>query len=156
MTPPLSSACQVTVQGCCRQMGCCACLCPLGWGWVIWIGSRLLLGRLSGTTCYHGLQSWCSGSQHCVYYTPYCGQPGTSRFDDLWVSVLGLVPFRRCSWLHSRGMSVGILHHICPGDGPCLLVPLGCSWWLWVAWHGQRHPSSWLGGKWVPSRLRGD
>ena len=24
--------------------------------------------------------------------------------------MLGLVPFRRCNWLHSRGMSVGISH----------------------------------------------
>ena len=53
----------------CRLRGGCACLCH-GWGWGIWIGSGLLLGRLSGTTCYRGLQSWCSGSIHCVYYTP--------------------------------------------------------------------------------------
>ena len=40
-----------------------------------------------------------------------------SLFDVLRVSVGGLVPFRRCNWLHSRGMSAGILHHICLRDG---------------------------------------
>ena len=117
-------------------------------------GSGLLLERLSGTTCYHSLQSWCSGSLTRAYFTPYDGQLGMSLFDVLWVSVWGLVPFRRCSWLHSRGMSVGIPRHICPGDCLCLSVPLVCSWWWCGAWHGRRHPSSWLGGRWVQTRLR--
>ena len=69
VTPPLSFACHVTVRWCCRRRGGCACLCH-GWGWGIWIVSGLLLGRLSGTSCYRGLQSWCSGSLPCVYYTP--------------------------------------------------------------------------------------
>ena len=46
----------VTVRWCYRRRGGCACLCH-GWGWGIWIVSGLLLGRLSGTTCYRGLQS---------------------------------------------------------------------------------------------------
>ena len=114
VTPPLSCKCHVAVRWCCRRRGGCACLCD-GWGWRIWIVSGLLLGRLSGTTCYRGLQSWCSGCLPCAYYTPYDGQPGMSLFDVLWVSFWGLVPFRRCNMLHSRGMSVGILHHIVLG-----------------------------------------
>ena len=119
VTPGLSCACHVTVRWCCRRRGGCACVCH-GWGWGIWIVSGLLIGRLSGTTCYRGLQSWCSGSLPCVYYSPYDGQPGMSLLDVLWVSVWGLVPFRRCNWLHSIDTSVGILHRIYPGDGPCL------------------------------------
>ena len=153
VTPPLSCACHVTVRLCCRQRGGCAGLC-LGWGWGIWIWSRSPLERLFGTTCYHGRQSWCSGSLTRDCYTPYDGQLGKSLCGALWVSVLGLVPFRRCSWLHSRGMSVDIPHHICLGDCLCLSVPLVCSWWWCGAWHGLRPPSSWLGGRWVLSRLR--
>ena len=68
VTPPLS-------RGCCRQRGGCDCLCH-GWVWGIWTGSGLFLGRLYGTNCYCGLESWCSGSLPCAYYTPYGGQPG--------------------------------------------------------------------------------
>ena len=103
VTPPLSCACHVNLRSCCRRS--CACLCH-GCGWAG--GYGLLLGRLSGTTCYGGQQSWYSGSLPCAYYTPYDGQPRMSVFDVLRVSVWGLVPVRRCNWLHSRGMSVGI------------------------------------------------
>ena len=65
VTPPLSCACHVTVRWCCRRSGGFACLCH-GWGWGIWTVSGLLLGRLSGTTCYRGLQSW--WSTWCLLY----------------------------------------------------------------------------------------
>ena len=74
-----------------------------------------------------------------------------SLVDVLWVSVWRLVPFRRCNWLHSRGMSVGILYHICSWGGG---NALGCSWCWCGIWHERRHPSSWLCEIWVPPSLR--
>ena len=85
VTPQLSCTCHLTVIWCCRRRGGFACLCH-GWGCGIWIVSGLLLGRLSGTACYRGLQYWCSGSLPCVYYTPCGGQPEMSLFYVLWVS----------------------------------------------------------------------
>ena len=53
VTPPLSSACHVTVRSCCRQRGVVPASVTVEGGGS---GSELL-DRLSGTTCYHGLQS---------------------------------------------------------------------------------------------------
>ena len=46
--------------------------------------SGLLLGRLSGTTCYRVLQSWCSGSLPCACYTPIWWPTGDESF---WYSL---------------------------------------------------------------------
>ena len=75
----------------------------------VWIGSGVLLVRLSGITIYGGLHSRCCGSLHYDYYAPYGGQWGMSLFDVLGVSVWGSFRFADVT-----GFTVVSCHHTSP------------------------------------------